>query len=125
MSDDEFDYDGLMQANLRRVFSEADAQARSQAISQLYAPDAVLYEPGHIATGHAEIANTVDTLVRSFPPGFAFVAEGPAVGHHGLGRLRWRGGLPGQPAAVTGTDVARLEGGIIKTIHVFIDPPAA
>ena len=125
MSEDELDYDGLMQANLSRIFGEADAHARGQAIVQIYAPDAVLYEPGHIATGHAEIANTIDTLVGSFPPGFAIVAEGAAVGHHGLGRLRWRGGLPGLPASVTGTDVVRFEDGRIKTIYVFIDPQAA
>jgi hypothetical protein len=125
MREDELDYDGLMQANLTRIFGETDAHARGRAIAQIYAPDAILYESDHIATGHAEITNTIDGLLRSFPSGFAFVAEGPAVGHHGLGRLRWRGGVTGHPTAVTGTDVVRFEGGRIKTVHVFIDPPAA
>lgn len=125
MSKDELNYDGLMQANLSRVFGEVDAHARGRAIAEIYAPDAVLYEPDHIATGHAEITKTIDKLMKSFPPGFAFAAEGAAIGHHGLGRLRWRGGVPGSPTAVTGTDVVRFEGDRIKTIHVFIDPPAA
>jgi len=125
MREDEPDYDGLMQANLSRIFGEADGHARGRAIAEIYAPDAVLYEPDHVATGQAEITRTIDTLLKSFPPGFAFAAEGPAVGHHGLGRLRWRGGVPGSPAVVTGTDVVRFEGGRIKTIHVLIDPPAA
>ena len=124
MSEDNTDYDGLMQANLNRVFSEGDALKRRAAIAEIYAPDAVLYEPDRIATGHAEIAQAVDTLAASLPPGFAFVADGPAVGHHGLGRLTWRGGPAGAPAVVTGTDVVRIEAARIKTIHVFLDAPA-
>ena len=125
MSEDELDYDGLMQANLTRIFSETDADKRRAAIAEIYAPDAILYEPDRVVTGQAEIADTIERLLGSFPPGFAFAAEGPAVGHHGVGRLRWRGGLPGHPSAVTGTDVVRFEGDRIKTIHVFIDPPSA
>ena len=45
MSTAPLDYDGLMQANLVRVFSERDASRRLKAIAQLYAPDATLYEP--------------------------------------------------------------------------------
>lgn len=125
MSEDHIDYDGLLQANLVRIFSEADADKRKAAIAEIYAADAVLYEPGHIATGHTEITGTIDALLTSLPPEFVFTAKGPGVGHHGLGRLRWRAGPPGGPAAVTGTDVVRFEADRIKTIHVFLDPPAA
>lgn len=125
MSESELDYDGLLQANLARVFGEIDAAKRRVALAELYAPDAILYEPGHVSTGHAEIDSTVGALLKSLPPQFAFTADGPAVGHHGLGRLRWRAGPPGGPVAVTGTDVVRIEAGRIQTIHVFLDPPIA
>ena len=45
MSTAPLDYDGLMQANLARVFGERDASRRLKAIAQIYAPDATLYEP--------------------------------------------------------------------------------
>lgn len=125
MDDESFDYDGLLQANLKRIFSEPDAGRRKTAIEEIYAPDAVLYEPGHIATGHAEITCTIDALVTSFPPAFAFASDGPAVGHHGMARLRWRAGPADGPAAVTGTDVVQIDQGRIKTIHVFLDPTPA
>lgn len=120
MSDN--DYDGLLRDNLVRVFSEGDARKREAAIAELYAPDAVLYDPDTSATGHTEIAAAVAALLESLPPRFAFTADGPGVGHHGLGRLRWRGASPGGPVVVTGTDVVRVEAGCIKTIHVFLDP---
>ena len=119
------DYDGLLQANLNRVFGERDAEKRIAAIRDLYAPDAVVYEPDAIAIGHDAIAHAVETLLTSLPPNFVFTAIGPAVGHHGLGRLRWRAGPPEGPAAVTGTDVIRVEDGRIHSLHVFLDPPGA
>jgi hypothetical protein len=116
------DYERLMQANLARVFGERDAKPRVAAIRELYAEDAVLYELHASATGHTAINRAVDALLSSLPPSFAFTAIGPAIGHHGLGRLRWQAGPPNGPIAVTGTDVARFEGGLIKTLHVILDP---
>ena len=119
------DYERLMQANLARVFGERGSKRRIAAIRELYADDAVFYEPDGAATGHAAINQAVDALLASLPPDFAFTAIGPAVGHHGVGRLRWRSGPPNGPDAVTGTDVVRIEGGRIQTLHVFLDPTGA
>jgi len=118
-------YDGPMQANLARVFGERDTSLRMNAIAELYAEDAVLYEPDASVTGHAAINRAVDALLSSLPPNFGFTAIGPAVGHHGVGRLRWQSGPPDGPVAVTGTDVVRIEGDRIQTLHVFIDPIGA
>jgi hypothetical protein len=122
MSAPPLDYEGLMQANLTRVFGERDTSRRLKAIAELYAPDATLFEPDSTATGHAAISQAVATLLSSLPPNFAFTAIGPAVGHHGVGRLRWQAGPPNGPVAVTGTDVARFEAARIQTLHVFLDP---
>lgn len=119
------EYDRLMQANLLKVFGEHDPARRRDAIVELYAEDAAFYEPDSVATGHAEIADAVASLLNSLPPAFAFSANGPAVGHHGVGRLRWSSGPVGGPAAVTGTDVAHFEGGKIQSLYVFLDPPSA
>ena len=116
------DYDALMRANLARVFGERDAARRIEAIRELYAEDAVLHEPHASVSGHAAISEAVSTLLASLPPDFVFSAAGPAVGHNGLGRLNWRSGPPDGPVAVTGTDVARVEGGRIRSLHVFLDP---
>jgi hypothetical protein len=122
MSAPPLDYEGLMQANLTRVFGERDTSRRLKAIAELFAPDATLFEPDSTATGHAAISQAVATLLSSPPPNFAFTAIGPAVGHHGVGRLRWQAGPPNGPVAVTGTDVARFEAARIQTLHVFLDP---
>ena len=79
------DYNRLMQANLTRVFDERDAGRRIVAIRELYAEDAVLYEPEASAKGHAAISEAVTALLN-----FVFSVAGPAIGHHNVGRLKWR-----------------------------------
>ncbi len=78
-------YDGLMQANLARVFGEHDADKRIKAIREFYAEDAVLNEPDASAKGHAAINEAVTSLLASLPPGFVFRAIGPATRQAGYG----------------------------------------
>jgi hypothetical protein len=119
------DYNGLMQANLARVFNERDAGRRIVAIRELYAEDAVLYEPDAFAKGHSAISDAVTTLLAHIPPNFVFTAAGPAIGHHNIGRLRWSSGPPDGPVAVGGMDVAHFEKGRIHSIYVFLEPASA
>jgi hypothetical protein len=119
------DYDGLMQANLARVFGERDAGQRLKAIRELYAEDAVLNEPHDSAKGHAAINEAVTALLASLPSAFVFSSIGPAIGHHNIGRLKWRSGPPNGPAAVIGMDIAHFEGGLIHSLFVFLEPDNA
>jgi SnoaL-like domain len=115
-------FDALMQAHLSRVFGERDGSRRLHALKELYAEDAALYEPDATATGYEAISGAVEALYTHLPSSFVFTASGPAVGHNGVARLHWRAGPPDGRVAVTGTDVAWVENGRIKTLYVFIDP---
>jgi SnoaL-like domain len=117
------DYEKIMQANLERVFGERDASRRIEAIRELYVDDAELHEPQRSARGHDTIAEAVSELLAHLPPDFTFTAIRPALGHNGFSRLQWRAGPPGGPVAVTGTDVAHVERGLIRSLHVFLDQP--
>lgn len=119
------DYNHLMQANLTRVFNEHDAGRRMVAIRELYAEEAVLYEPEAVAKGRSAISEAVTTLLAHMPANFVFSAAGPAVGHHNVGRLRWRSGPADGPVAVSGMDVAYFEKGRIHSIYVFLEPASA
>jgi hypothetical protein len=119
------DYNRLMQANLKRVFNERDTGRRIVAIRELYAEDAVLYEPDSFVKGHSAISEAVSTTLAQMPPNFVFTAAGPAIGHHNVGRLRWRSGPPNGPVAVSGMDVAHFENGRIHSIYVFLEPASA
>lgn len=118
------DFDAIMQANLLRVFSERDPERRLVAIRDIYAPDAVLFEPGTSAEGHDAISRAVSDLLSHMPPDFGFRPVRPALGHHGVGRLQWTGGPADGSPVVTGLDVAHVEGGMIRSLHVFLDQSA-
>jgi hypothetical protein len=115
-------FDVLMRANLARVFGERDSRRRRAALEELYAADAKLYEPDKVFMGRDAICGAVDALIAHLPPEIVFTPAGIAVGHHGLGRLAWRAVLPGGAAIVTGTDVVQVEAGLIKSLHVLLDP---
>jgi len=119
------DYDRLMQANAARVFSERDPARRLDAIRELYAADAVVIEPEGVSEGQAAISNAVTDLLSKLPPTFAFTSIGPAIGHHGIGRLLWKAGPPNGLPAATGMDIAHFKDGRIQALYVFLDPAAA
>lgn len=116
------DYDGLMRANLVRVFSERDPDKRLKAIHELYTEGAVLNEPHASAKGHAAINDAVSSLLKSLPPTIVFSPIGPAIGHHQVGRLKWRSGLIDGPLIVTGMDIAHFDGHRIHSLFVFLEP---
>lgn len=124
-TDTAIDFDGLMQANLYRVFGERHATKRIAAIRELYAEDAVVYEEGVEAVGHAGVDQVVDAVLSKAPPSFVFGTFGPAIGHHAIGRMRWHFGPVGGPPVVTGLDVVTIVNSRIKALHVFVDPPKA
>jgi len=119
------DYDRILQANLARVFGEREPARRLEAIRELYAADAILYEPDRIVQGHDAISQAVGELLATLPPQFTFTAIRAALGHHGVGRLQWRAGPAGGPAVMTGIDVAQIEEGVIRSLHVFLDQATA
>ena len=47
---------------------------------------------------------------------------GPVLQNHDMGKVHWRGHLPDGTTVITGTDIVQIEGGRIRTIHVFVDP---
>jgi hypothetical protein len=116
------DPDLLLRSNLERVFSERDEAKRALAIQELYVENPVLYEPDNVVEGRAAIFAAVDRLFAQFGPAFAFVAEGTAVGHHGLACLRWQAGPRGGPIRVSGTDAAEIVDGKISRLWVLLDP---
>ncbi len=117
------DFDRILRNNLIRVFGERVRDKRRQAIAEIYAQDAVLYEPHGEARGHAAIDNAVQTLLDMLPPSFVFTANGTGSGHHGLGRMRWTSGPANGTVVATGTDIVQVSDGLIQTLHVILDPP--
>ena len=103
--------------------AQTSVERRLTALKELWAEDGVLMESEHVVTGWDAVSSSVGSLLKMLPPGTTFEAEGPAAGHHGLGRLRWRAvDASGKPLGVTGTDIAVVEDGRIAKLYVILDP---
>lgn len=118
------DFNALLRANLAQVFNERDANKRIAAIQQLFSTEPTMYEPEGVVTGHAAISGVAGALLEQFGPDFSFVAQGVAVGHHGMAYLRWHAGPMEGPVVVTGADVAEVVDGKIVRLWVLLDLPA-
>lgn len=121
---EEPDYDRLLRANLEHVFNERDAGKRAAALADLFVDEPVMYEPTNVVRGRQAISAVAGKLLEQFGPTFRFSPVGFAVRHHGLGSLPWQAGPEGGPVAVTGTDVAELDGGRIARLWVLLNPSA-
>jgi predicted PhzF superfamily epimerase YddE/YHI9 len=118
------DFNALLRANLEQVFNERDADKRIAAVQQLFSAEPTMYEPEGIVTGQAAISDVAGALLEQFGPDFSFVAQGVAVGHHGMAYLRWQAGPKEGPVVVTGADVAEVVDGKIVRLWVLLDSPA-
>jgi hypothetical protein len=123
MTTNDVDFDHLLRSNLERVFNERNDDKRRTAIGELYVEEPVMYEPAAIVQGREEISRVAANLLKQFGPTFRFVPDGVAVGHHGLAHLAWHAGPADGPVAVTGADVAEIEGGKIARLWVLLNAP--
>lgn len=115
------DFDHLLKSNLERVFNERDDAKRAQAISELFAEHAVMYEPDQLVEGRAAISMVAARLLQQFGPAFRFKPEGAGVGHHGMGTLRWTAGNIDGPVVVQGFDTVEVVDGRIVRLWVLIE----
>ena len=112
----------LLHESINRVWNERNTELRQQALAELYAADATLYEPDGVAIGWEAIANRVRELHAVLGPVARLEYAGPILHHHGVSIGRWRVGPASAPLA-TGTDVVHLHDGVVTCMYVFIDAP--
>ncbi|MBT2246064.1 nuclear transport factor 2 family protein [Sphingobium sp. BHU LFT2] len=117
----EQDYDHLLRSNLERVFNEREPTRRAQAIAELFVEQPILYEPDGVVHGRKAISAVAGELLKRFGPNFAFVSEKAAIGHHGMGSLRWHAGPPEGSPIFTGIDTAAIVDGRIEQLWVLLD----
>lgn len=111
----------LLIRNLQDVFGENDPVHRRKAIDEIFAEDAVFYDPkGGVYRGRDEI-NRIAGEVRATHRDFRYepIGEPEAVGNGG--RVRWTEGRPGEAPAVAGTDFIVTRDGRIAAIYLFFD----
>ena len=111
----------LLKRNLADVFGENDPVRRRAAIEEIFAEDAVFYDPNkNVYRGRAEIDRIAGAL-REMHREFTYqpVAEPEEVGNGG--RIRWVEGRPGEAPEIAGTDFIIARDGRIAAIYLFFD----
>ena len=111
----------LLKRNLTDVFGENDPVRRRAAIEEIFAEDAVFYDPNkNVYCGRAEIDRIAGAL-REMHRDFTYqpLAEPEEVGNGG--RIRWVEGRPGEAPEIAGTDFIIARDGRIAAVYLFFD----
>jgi len=111
----------LLKRNLTDVFSENDSVRRCAAIEEIFAEDAVFYDPNkNVYRGRAEIDRIAGTL-REMHRDFTYqpLAEPEEVGNGG--RIRWVEGRLGEAMEIAGTDFIIARDGRIAAVYLLFD----
>jgi hypothetical protein len=113
----------LLKQNLHAVFGGREREKRQASIATLWEEDGVFIDPDGVHAGHAAIDEAASNLQRRFPD-FVFSEIGAPDAFHGIGRLKWGFGLPGEAPKVTGIDVVVVKNERINALYTFLDPAA-
>ena len=109
----------LLLANLFAVFNVRDPERRLQAIARNYTDDVIWSDPDGTMHGHEEMNEQAQRLLDRMPD-FVFSAAGPVYVSGDLGLLAFNLGVPEQPPAVSGIDVALVRGGRIARLYTLL-----
>jgi len=110
----------LLLVNLFAVFSERDPGRRMTAIAANYTEDVIWSSPEATTRGHEELNAGAQKLIDR-TPAFAFTAAGPVHVLRDLGYLAFIYGVPQQPPASTGYDVAQVRDGRIALLYTLLN----
>jgi SnoaL-like domain len=109
----------LMLANLFAVFNEREPKRRLKAITRNYAEDVIWSDPDGTTQGHEAMNEQAQKLLDRMPD-FVFSAAGPVHVSLDPGLLSFNLGVPEQPPAVSGADVALVRDGRIAVLHTLL-----
>ena len=109
----------LMLVNLFAVFNERDAERRLKAIAANYTEDVIWSDPEATTHGHEAMNERAQKLLDRMPD-FVFTAAGPVEVTRDLGHLAFNLGVPEQPPAVSGFDVAHVRDGRIAVLYTLV-----
>ena len=109
----------LMLDNLFAVFNVHDPERRMEAIERNYTEDVTWTDPDGTTQGRRAMNDRAQKLIERSPD-FVFSAAGPVLLSRDLGLLAFNLGVPEQPPAVSGIDVALVRDGRIAVLHTLL-----
>jgi ketosteroid isomerase-like protein len=109
----------LMLDNFSAVFNQRDPERRLKAITANYTEDVIWTDPEGTAQGH-QAMNELGQKLLDRLPNFVFSAAGPVHVSGDLGLLAFNLGIPEQPPAFSGIDVALVRDGRIALLYTIL-----
>lgn len=113
----------LLEVSLLVIWNNRDAESRLKQMKEVYADDILFYESnlGPAVTGYQDINNLITNLQAQWHPEFRFELSRPSQVNHQVQHISWTLGISGQTPVASGMDIAIIDNGKIKSLHLFLD----
>lgn len=113
----------LLENSLLVIWNDRQAESRLAAMKAVYTDDIVFFESndGPAIIGHQAINDLITKLQEQWPLEFSFELMRPPQVNHEVQHISWALGIPGQTPVASGMDVAIIEKGKIRSLHLFLD----
>jgi len=107
------------------AYADPDAKRRAAVVQRIWAAGGQLIDPPLAASGHAQIVEQGDLLLKQFP-GHRFVRSSGIDSHHDMARYAWQLVGPSGAAVLEGVDIAQVdhEGRLVQVTGFFGPLPA-
>ena len=117
----------LLEDSLLIIWNDRAAERRLATMPRVYAPDIAFFESNtsEAFVGYQAINELISKLQSGWPADFSFVLRKPAQANHHILHVAWTLGKPGEPPVASGMDVAIIEHGLIKSLHLLLDAEVA
>ena len=110
----------LMLVNLFAVFNERDEERRLKAIADNYTDDVIWTDPEGTTHGHEAMNERAQNLLATASPISCSPPRGQIHVSRDLGHLAFNLGVPEQPPAISGYDVALVRDGRIAVLYTLL-----
>ncbi len=113
----------LLEDSLLVIWNDRNADRRLEAMERTYALDIHFYEgnSSDAVVGYQAINELITKIQAEWPVEFEFELTKPSQVNHAAQIISWRLGPKDAPPVATGMDVATIEGGLIKSLYLFLD----
>jgi hypothetical protein len=106
------------------TWNETDSARRRDLVGRTFTRDASYLDPHLEGDGASEIDALIGAVQARFP-GYRFRRIGPVDAHHDRVRFSWEVSPEGGPVFASGTDIAVVDDGRLRSVTGFIDHMAA